>query len=105
MSEYSDKKKEIIRKYNQRYPEKYLATVYTGIYLTKVPGMNLHHWSYNQEDWLDIIELEVRDHHFLHRYMTYDQERMMFRNLDGILLDSREKHLEYLKECKLKYEY
>ena len=57
----------------------------------------------NQEDWLDVIELSVHDHHFLHRYIVYDQERMMYRDLDGVLLDSKEKHIEYFEKCKTKY--
>ena len=100
-----EKKKEIIKRYNQKFPEKALARKYTEIYLTKNIDLHLHHWSYNQEDWLDIIELSVKDHYFLHRYITYDQERMMYRKLDGILLDSKEKHIEYYKECKIKYTY
>ena len=30
-----------------------------------------------------------------HRFIMYDQERMMYRKLNGELLDTREKHLEY----------
>lgn len=97
-------KKEVIKRHRQKYPEKYLATKYTEIYLTKVPGKNLHHWSYNQEDWLDIIDLEITDHHFIHRYIKYDQERMMYRTLAGVLLDTKESHMQYFEECKQKYE-
>lgn len=100
----SEKKKEAIKRYHQKFPEKALATKYTEIFLTKVDGFNLHHWSYNQEDWLDVIELSIKEHHFLHRYIVYDQERMMYRGLDGVLLDTKDKHLTYLNECKLKYE-
>ena len=100
----AERKKEIIKKYNQKYPEKALARKYTEIFLTKSSEKHLHHWSYNQEDWLDIIELNIRDHYFLHRYIIYDQERMMYRGLDGILLDTKEKHLEYFNQCKVKYE-
>lgn len=99
----TEKKKETIKKYLQKYPEKALATKYTEIFLTKTSGMNLHHWSYNQEDWLDIIELSIKDHNFFHRYAIYDQERMMYRNLDGILLDTKKKHLKYFEKCKIKY--
>jgi hypothetical protein len=99
----TDKKRETIKKYHQKYPEKALARKYTEIYLTKITGFNLHHWSYNQEDWLDIIELSVKEHSFLHRYIVYDQERMKYRNLDGILLDSKESHIKYLEECKVKF--
>lgn len=99
----TDKKREAIKRHYQKYPEKALATKYTEIFLTKIKGINLHHWSYNQEDWLDIIELNIKDHNFLHRYITYDQESMMYKTLDGILLDSKEKHIKYFKKCKIKY--
>jgi len=49
-----EKKKEMMRRYNQKFPEKAMSRKYTEIFLTKLPGINLHHWSYNQEDWLDI---------------------------------------------------
>lgn len=101
----TEKKKETIKRYQQKYPEKALATKYTEIYLTKLEGVQLHHWSYNQEDWLDVIELKVKEHHFLHRYIIYDQERMMYRKLDGILLDTKESHLHYFNECKIKYDF
>jgi glucan-binding YG repeat protein len=100
-----ERKREIIKKYNQKFPEKALARKYTEIYLTKNPGYNLHHWSYNQEDWLDVIELPIKEHHFFHRFIKYDQERMMYRGLDGILLDDRKSHTEYLEFCKKNYEY
>ena len=98
-----NKKKEYINTYRKKYPEKYLAQKYTEIYLTKLEGLNLHHWSYNQEDWLDIVELDIKNHHFLHRYIIYDQERMMYRTLDGILLDTKQTHIEYFELCKIKY--
>lgn len=101
----TEKKREITKRFNQKFPEKYMASKYTEIYLSKVTGFHLHHWSYNQEDWLDIVELSIQDHYFLHRYITYDQERMMYRRLDGVLLDSKEKHIEYFEECKIKHIY
>lgn len=73
--------------------------------MIKIDGFHLHHWSYNQEDWLDVIKLEIKDHYFLHRYIIYDQERMMYRGLDGVLLDTKNKHIEYFENCKLNYEY
>ena len=81
-----------------------MARKYTEIFLTKVEEFHLHHWSYNQEDWLDVIQLSIKEHHFLHRYIIYDQERMMYRGLDGVLLDTKEKHLKYYDDCKLKYD-
>ena len=103
-SHSTEKKRETIKKYNQKFPEKALARKYTEIFLTKVEEFHLHHWSYNQEDWLDVIQLSIKEHHFLHRYIIYDQERMMYRGLDGVLLDTKEKHLKYYDDCKLKYD-
>lgn len=100
-----EKKKEYIKKYQQKFPEKALATKYTEIFLIKLEGMHLHHWSYNQEDWLDVIQLSIKDHGFLHRYIIYDQERMMYRGVDNILLDTKEKHIEYFDKCKLEREF
>lgn len=98
------RKKEILRKYLQKYPEKALATRFTGIFLDKKnKDTHFHHWSYNEKDWLDIIELHYKDHAFIHRYMIYDPERMMYRTLEGVLLDSKEKHIDYFNKCKNKF--
>lgn len=97
-----EKKRETIRRYRQKYPEKYLAIKYTEIFLIKKTGINLHHWSYNQKDWLDIIELTVKDHNFLHRFITYDQDIMLYRDKNGVILDTKEKHLELLEKIKEK---
>ena len=94
-----DMKKEAISNNRSKYPEKYLAKNSSQrIEITK--GNHRHHWSYNKEHWKDIIELSVLDHNKAHRYMIYDQERMMYRTLDGVLLDTRESHLEYIESLK-----
>ena len=99
------RKKEIHKTYRQKFPEKYLASKYTEIFLEKENGYHLHHWSYNQEHWLDVIKLTIKEHHFLHRYIIYDAERMMYRNLNGVLLNTIESHTEYYNECKQKYPF
>jgi hypothetical protein len=96
----TEKKREVMKKYRQKFPEKYMASRYTDIYLTKLPGFHLHHWSYNQEDWLDTIQMTVNDHNFLHRNLIYEQEFMMYRTKDGELLDTKEKHIEYFQLIK-----
>ena len=40
----------------------------------------------------------MKDHIKAHRFIIYDQERMMYRRLDGVLLDKKEKHFEYILE-------
>lgn len=85
--------------YKNKYPEKYKAKN-ASQRLKKQKGNQLHHWSYNEEHYKDVIELSVSDHALLHRNMIYDQERMMYRNINGILLDTKESHIELLNKLK-----
>ena len=94
-----EKKKTINENYKNKYPEKYQAKIKSQRLPCK-KGNQLHHWSYNEEHYKDIIELSVSDHALLHRNMIYDQERMMYRNTDGILLDTKESHIELLNTLK-----
>lgn len=100
--EYKDKhkptpeqKKKAIEKYKAKYPEKQLAKQSTNHLKPETKGNQLHHWSYNQEHYKDVIELSVKDHSTIHRYMIYDQERMMYRTLKGVLLDTKDEHSNY----------
>lgn len=84
----------------QKYPEKELAYRACGK-LKKDKGLNIHHWSYNEEHYLDVIPLTIADHNLLHRYMKYDQDVKMYRNLQGELLSNKESHIELLASIKL----
>ena len=95
----SENNKIIIENYKNKYPEKYLAKNKSQRLPCK-KGNQLHHWSYNEEHYKDVIELSVSDHALLNRNMIYDQERMMYRNTDGILLDTKESHIELLNTLK-----
>lgn len=94
-----ESKRKSTLQYRKKYPEKYRA-VTVNHHLPCSEGNHLYHWSYNQEHWKDVIELSIADHAFLHRYIKYDQERMMYRNLSGVLLDTKESHIELLEELK-----
>jgi hypothetical protein len=83
-------------KYKDKYPEKIMAHNKSQR-IKSLNGHN-HHWSYNQEHYKDVIDLTKKDHLKAHRFMIYDQERMMYRDLNGILLDTKEKHLEYIMD-------
>ena len=92
-----DKKKCIVDRYFNRYPEKKKAHNLSGnIKISK--GYEKHHWSYNEEHYKDIIELTKKDHSKAHRFLIYDQERMMYRTIGGVLLDTKERHLAYIKD-------
>lgn len=99
-----DKKREIIRKYRQKFPEKYLASKYTEIFLNKVDGYHLHHWSYNQDDWLDVIQLTIKQHNLVHRHLLYNKEKKIYHNKEtGELLDTKQKHLDFIQKFLKNY--
>ncbi len=90
------------KKWNAKFPEKVLAKNAVGS-LSRRIGFNLHHWSYNKIHYKDVIELLMKDHNKAHRFIIYDQERMMYRTTSGILLDTKESHLAYITE-KINFE-
>lgn len=81
--------------YQEKYPEKRKADIAMNRISPSIKGNHLHHWSYNEEHYKDVIELTIQQHNKLHRYMIYDQERMMYRTQNGVLLDTKESHIEY----------
>jgi hypothetical protein len=82
--------------YKETYPEKYKAKNSSQ----RIPsnGGHNHHWSYNEEHYKDVINLSVKNHSKAHRFLVYDQERMMYRTINGVLLDTKERHLEYITD-------
>lgn len=94
-----DQKKLIIKRYFEKYPEK-LKAKNASAKMKPKKGYQKHHWSYNEEHYKDFIEMLPQDHAKLHRYMVYDQERMMYRTLEGVLLDTKERHLAYWEQVK-----
>lgn len=96
-----ERKKITMGKYRDKYPEKTRATILSQGLKVNVKGNHLHHWSYNIEHVKDVIELSIADHFLLHRHIKYDQERFMYRDCSsGILLDTKESHIEKLKSIK-----
>jgi hypothetical protein len=97
----TERKREIMAKYNKKYPEKKLAKLASGHMKPQIKGNELHHWSYNEPHFKDVIELSVLDHNKAHRYMVYDAERKMYRRADNnILLDTKESHIEFINSLK-----
>lgn len=64
-------------------------------------GFHAHHWSYNPEHRKDTIVLSVKDHAFIHRFLTYANDEMMYKTKDGILLNTKAKHEEYISTLLL----
>ena len=86
-------------KYKAEYPEKHKAK--NAAQRIGVPaGCNRHNWSYQEPHYKDIIPMIPKDHYKAHRFLIYDQERYMYRRTDNNeLLDTKEKHLEYITWC------
>lgn len=57
-------------------------------------GYNSHHWNYNYG--IDTILLTIQRHTEIHKRLIYDQESFCFETLDGQLLDTKRKHLEFV---------
>jgi len=94
-----DMKKKCMTNYSRRYPEKMMASSLSGS--IKAPrGKEKHHWSYKQEHGKDVLFLTPKEHYCAHRYMVYDQEMMMYRRVDTmVLLDSKDAHKRYILKC------
>lgn len=85
----------------EKYPEKYKATIATRT-MGRQEGFHLHHWSYNEEHYKDCIEILIAEHYTAHRFLIYDQETFYYKDLDGNLLDTKEKHKEYIEKQGIK---
>lgn len=96
----SESKRSSIEKYREKYPEKEYAHKKLYAIVDRKDGAEYHHWSYNEKDVLDVIELRMREHYKAHRFLIYDQERRMYRRYDtNELLDTKEKHERFIKWC------
>lgn len=85
--------------YKNKYPEKYKAKIAISS-LKKEKGFEYHHWSYNEEHFKDLIKLTVKEHKKAHRFIIYEQNLKMYITCkEKILLDTKEKHEEYIKKC------
>lgn len=86
--------------YKRNYPEKVKAQSLSQHIKPSIKGNQMHHWSYQEAFAKDLIELSVKEHKKAHRYIIYDQEHFMYRRIDTMeLLDTKEKHLEYITYC------
>ncbi len=93
-----ERKKKQVEGYKLKYPEKKLATNVSQHMKKKNKSNHFHHWSYNEEHRKDVIELKPKEHSKIHRFLLYDNDRMMYVDVrSGELLDTKSKHLEFIK--------
>jgi hypothetical protein len=95
----TEQKREVMKRYKEKYPEKQSAKNVSQ-HIQREDGIELHHWSYNEEHRKDVIPLNFKAHAKAHRFLVYDQERFMYRRNDtNELLDTKERHLEFITWC------
>ena len=94
-----DQKKKAMDNYNAKFPEKVKARNATSHLKAKKKGNHLHHWSYNDEHFKDVIEITEKKHNLIHRYMNYNQDAKMYEAIEADmgLLNTREKHELYIR--------
>lgn len=90
-----ENKRRHIQAYNEKYPEKVECRRLLGKLKPK-KGNHLHHWSYSKEHARDIIELSIKNHSLIHRFLNYNQELRLFETKEGVLLDTKQKHSEFI---------
>ena len=56
----------------------------------------VHHWNYNLID--DYFIIPHLDHKFIHRFISFDKQTLCFKTENGVLLNSRESHFEFISE-------
>lgn len=88
------------KKYFTKYPEKELAKKSSAKIEKPFEDAERHHWSYNEEHYDDVIWLIKKEHMKGHRFIIYDQERKMYRRYDNNeLLDTKQKHTDFIEYC------
>lgn len=58
-------------------------------------GETAHHWNYNLLK--DVFVLDKKLHRKLHKYITLDYESLCFNTIEGNLLNTRDKHKNYIE--------
>lgn len=66
-------------------------------------GIEIHHWNYNDEFLEDVFILKISEHRRAHRFLSFDEEKKVFKNLLGEILDTKDKHKEYLLSIGIKF--
>lgn len=63
-------------------------------------GREAHHWNYFLP--YDVFIINRRTHKLIHKYLSFDKTLNMFYSIDGELLDTKEKHYEFIKGILVK---
>lgn len=61
-------------------------------------GCEIHHWNYNEEFLEDFFVLTTKTHKNWHRFITLDESTLTFVGKNGEILDTKQKHGDYINE-------
>jgi hypothetical protein len=80
------------------------SSIYKGLNKAlKLPkGINAHHWNYNDDYLRDVIIVERFEHRRAHEFLLLDVDKRIYKTLKGVYLDTKEKHISYLKDNGIK---
>lgn len=67
-------------------------------------GIELHHWNYNEKYIEDVFILKTSQHRKAHKNLVFDLESRIFKTLKGEILDTKEKHKNYLIENGIEFQ-
>lgn len=91
---YKEKQKE----WDKNKPWKQTST-YKNLHRNlKLPeDLTAHHWNYNFLE--DVIIISKEKHRHIHTFLSFDEETLCFKDSSNILLDTKQKHLEFITAC------
>lgn len=91
--------KSLVNKIEEKYPWK-KDWRYKNLRRQIVADKNieLHHWSYLPEDISDVIFLTKQQHRRVHTKLKIDIDKRCFIGIDNEILDTKEKHIEYINK-------
>jgi hypothetical protein len=93
---YPNKKDGFSKKWINNNPEKRKVHHAIRNIPRKIKKSHFHHWNYNKGFEKDVIELTNKQHRKAHRFLVYDKLELMYRAQSGVLLDTIEKHSNYI---------
>lgn len=67
------------------------------------PNENAHHWNYALP--YDVIVMDKKLHRFIHRFIVFNPEVLLFETVDGRLLDNKDSHIKYIEFLKERFNY
>lgn len=90
-------RKKFVESYYNKFPEKRLTRSRTQ-HFKRGENNELHHWSYNEIHYKDVIELGRSDHAKVHRFLMYDPATFFYFRKDTMeLLNTRALHESYIE--------